>query len=504
MATRTIKAVKGLTTDILQYVVLIILQIFLAQIILRVSGQEVLGAYAIVMQVIGYGLVLDFGLGVALNRYLAQSFSIIGNDKKFAKVFNAGRYFMLVTNALSALLIITFALNITIFLSGTESVLSDARIALFVYSGWTIARTPLVLYGNGLRATQNMATANLIGLFSGASRLFLSIGLVYSGFGLVGLVIANVASECMSFLLNKFYFQKLNPSLDLSWRKPDVVLMRELMAFGVTYWGVNVAIVLTVGSDSLIVGHLYGAAAAAVFYTTKTPSFLLTQLLFKISDNAGPAINQLVSQGNVEAVRDAYLKVLRYSMLVAFPLAIGIICFNKSVIGIWLSPDLYAGQLMSLALAFYVVTQVINHINAMITVAIGNMKNWMLISISTGVMTVFLGYVFGKLFGLQWVMVAIAVMDIPMFLFLMYRSFFGIRMSSHRILSEAVLPAVLSSIPLIVFVGFIFSVNLTQNLSELIVNVSIFCAIFVISCYRIGLTNSERLLLRDKLHILNF
>ena len=53
MSSRTTKASRGLFADLLQYGVLIALQVVLAPIILKVSGQEVLGTYSIVMQIIG-------------------------------------------------------------------------------------------------------------------------------------------------------------------------------------------------------------------------------------------------------------------------------------------------------------------------------------------------------------------------------------------------------------------------------------------------------------------
>ena len=114
MTTRTIKATKGLISDVSSYAVLIILQVVLAPLVLNIAGQEVLGAYGIVMQIIGYGLILDLGISVALTRYLSQIFGAIDNDRRFEEIFNVGRYFIFLTNALMALLIImVFALGIS-------------------------------------------------------------------------------------------------------------------------------------------------------------------------------------------------------------------------------------------------------------------------------------------------------------------------------------------------------------------------------------------------------
>jgi O-antigen/teichoic acid export membrane protein len=499
MTTRTNKAVWGTITSLVQFGVLVIMQAVLTPVVLKTAGQEVLGAYTIVMQIIGYGLILDFGLGVAISRYLSQSFDDNDQGARFTKIFNIGRYFIFLINALLSTFIMALAFKIDVLLTGSDAIIADARTGLYLLSAWTIIKTPLVLYAHGLMASQNMAAANIIGLIGSVSRLVLSLYLVFAGYGLIGLVIANVVSEFIGLLLQKVYFNRLYPKLDLRWHLPDRPLLKELFSFGLTYWGVNIAIVLTVGSDSIIIGHLYGAAAAAIFYTTKIPSFLLIQVIYKISDSSGPAANELFALGNFEALRSAYLKLLRYSLLLAVPLAIGIVGFNKGVITAWVGASQYAGDAMSLALAGYVLTQVINHINAMITVAAGNMRNWMTISMLTGLITITLAYTLGKIFGLQWVMVAIAVMDIPVFIFLIRRSFSVLSVTYSRAWREAFLPAILASSPLFGWTGFVIAMDRVSSLISLIVCITVFALLWLLGLYVLGISKLERRSIRNRL-----
>lgn len=502
MTSRTNKAIKGTITSLVQFGVLVTLQTILAPVVLKIAGQEVLGAYAIMMQIIGYGLILDFGLGVALSRYLSQNFSDTDKGAKFTNIFNIGRYFILSTNVLLSIFIMILAFKIDSLITGSHSIIADARTGLYLLSAWTIIRTPLVLYGHGLLASQNMATANIIGLVGSVSRLVLSLYLVYTGFGLIGLVFANVVSEFIGLLLQKVYFNKLYPKLALQWHRPDMQMLRELFAFGLTYWGVNIAIVLTVGSDSIVVGHLYGAAAAAIFYTTKIPSFLIIQVIYKISDNAGPATNELFAHGNFDAVKSAYLKILRYSLLLAVPVAIGIVGFNKGVITAWVGVNQYAGGVMSFALAGFVLTQVISHINAMITLAEGNMRSWMAIAVITGLITITLAYTLGKFFGMQWVMVAIAVMDIPAFIFLTRRSFTGLGLTYVRAWREAVLPVVLAALPLFGWVGFVMATDQAASLVSLIACIAVYTLLWLLGLYALGISKLERRSIRSRFYFI--
>jgi O-antigen/teichoic acid export membrane protein len=502
LANRKNKAIKGAITSVIQFLVLTVLQVFLIPVILKEAGQEVLGAYSIVMQIIGYGLILDFGLGVAISRYLAQNFTVDDKDNKFTNIFNVGRFFILSTNLLLSMFILVLAFNIDMLITGSDEIITEARTSLYILSIWALIKTPLVLYGYGLLASQNMATANIIGLISSIGRLGFSLYLVYAGYGLIGLIVANIVSEFFGLLLQKIYFNKLFPKLCLKWSWPAISKLKELCSFGLTYWGVNVANVLTVGSDSILIGHLYGAVAVAIFYTTKIPSFLVTQIIYKISDNSSPAINELIAKGNLDSVKTAYLKILRYSLLFALPLAIGIIGFNKGVIVFWVGVEQYAGAVMSFALAVFVFTQVVSHINAMIIVALGNMRNWMTISVLCGVLTIALAYVLGKFFGMQWVMVAISFMDIPLLIFLMRRALVVLDLSFAQVWRESIVPTLLAVLPLLLWIFFLMAIDQYINFISLIACISVFVIFWLIGAYILGITTNERKLIMDKLNFL--
>lgn len=493
MNNRTNKAKKGFLTSLIQFVTLILIQAILAPTILKIAGQDVLGSYAIVMQIIGYGLILDFGLGVALSRFLSQSFGNNDGGINFIKTLNSGRYLILFTNALISIFILIVSFNInSIISSAPDKVISDTQLSLIILSIWAILRSPLLLYGYGLNSTQNMASVNIIGVASSLSRFILSICLVYFGAELIGLVIANILSECIGLILQKYCFKNFFKTLNLRWQKPDIAHFKKLLHFGLTYWGVNFATILSTGSDSIIVGHFYGAAAAAVIYTTKIPAFLIIQVIYKIVDNSTPAANELIAQDNYESLKIAYLKILRYSILLALPAGIGILVFNKQFITLWVGINQYAGNIVTISLAFFVLTQVVNHINAMVLVATGNMKHWMSLSISSGVVTILIMYFLGSNLGMEWVIVGIVIMDIPALIFLLRRSLCCLKISVADLTHQTLAPVLLQSLPLIIFSYYLISFGLIIDTSSFIIQASIFILIWFISLFLFGLTKFER------------
>ena len=499
MSNRTSKAFKGTVASFMQYGVFILLQIILTPLILKIAGQEVLGAYSVIMQIIGFGILLDLGFSVALSRFLAQSYGLKDGGSTFSEIFTIGRVFLLLTNLIFAVMIAVVALTIDDLIVASEIILSQARLALYFLAIWTIARTPIALYNHGLMATQHMAAANIIATAGNASRLVLSLLLIYTGFGLIGLIVANILSEVLTYAAQMQYFKSKYPKYSFGWRVANNSRFKDMFSFGMKYWGVNLAVVVYLGSDSIVVGNLYGASAASVFYTTKIPAFLLFQFIFRLSDNASPAVNELFAQGNYEAPRSAYLKIMRYSLLLALPLAIGIVGFNESVISAWVGPTQYAGSIMSFALALFVITQVINHINAMITLAAGNMRGWSTVSIVTSLTSLALSYGLGKIFGMQWVMVAIALMDIPNLIFLFKRSLTGLKLSLMQVFREAFVPVLRACLPLFGLILYLREMNPLGTLSSTIFYMILFTVLWSVSLLIVGLSDSEKGQLNTKL-----
>ena len=83
---RTERAAAGFLLSLAQYGTQIGLQIVLAPAVLLLAGRETLGAFAILMEVVGYFTILDQGAGMSIGRYFAQAHGQPGGDQEFARV----------------------------------------------------------------------------------------------------------------------------------------------------------------------------------------------------------------------------------------------------------------------------------------------------------------------------------------------------------------------------------------------------------------------------------
>jgi O-antigen/teichoic acid export membrane protein len=492
ITTRTSRAIAGTITSFLQYALLIVLQFILAPVVLRVSGQEVLGAYSFLMQIISWAVLTDLGFGVATGRYLAQAHGIDDERKRFCAIFTTSRTFYLGSNIAFALLILIVGWKVGSLMLMSPGVESQARLSLYLLATWVAIRVPVSLYGDALIATQNLAAVNMIVALGNVLRLLLSLLMVVLGAGLIGLMTANIVAEATTFIVERAWYRKLYPSDKFSWGISDRALFREMLGFGVLYMVMIVAHRLSASTDSIIVGYLHGAAMVSIYYTSQMPGTLLYQLIWKLTDNSAPAVNELYAKRAISQLTSAYLRLLRYSLLLAIPLAIGLLGLNRYAIKLWVGQAQYAGFLLSAALAVFAITQVTIHLNAIVMVAYGDVRVMSIFSLCAGIVKVILAFWLGRTIGLAGVMIANALVDMPGLVYFCYRVWRLLGVPIPQAWRHAVVPALRANILTLLVLIVLLIQPPAMTWLWFLLWVSIFALAWAVGTGGIGLLPTER------------
>ena len=169
---------------------------------------------------------------------------------------------------------------------------------------------------------------------------------------------------------------------------------------------INIAVRLILYTDNIVVGYLYGAAAASIYYTTWIPATVGYNIINRLTDNAYPAINELYAKKDTAALKRAFLRLSRYTFLMVAPLVLGLLLFNRTVIEIWVGPQQYAGNMMTIALVIFVVLNTVGHVSNAFVIAIGQVGILSLLALVEGILNIGLSLWLGKLLGLPGVMFA--------------------------------------------------------------------------------------------------
>lgn len=486
------KALLGVVTGVLQYIFTILLQFILSPLILKFAGNDVLGAYSFLMQMVSWAALSDLGFGVAVGRYLTQSIIVDGQHQEFEKVFTTGRTFYVFSNILFSIVIVILNLNLEKLLITSSSILQECHYSLILLSIWVVIRTPLSLYNDSLIATQNLFNVNIITTIGVIVRLILSLFFVIVRADLIGLMFANIFSEFITGFLCYLVYRKKYPSDHFSWGIPDKELFRNMLKFGFSYMIVMLSSRLSTNTDSIIIGTIFGTAAVSIFYTSQMPGMMLSQMIWKIVDNSAPAINELHSKLLFPQLVSVYLRILKYSLLLALPLSFGVLIFNKAAISLWVGAGQYAGGVFTFALSIFIITQIVIHLNCVFLIALGKVNVMSYSFLFTGILKVALSFILARSFGISGIMIASAVLDIVEFLFLNYIVFKNLRLSITSIFLYAVYPAFKSCIFLILLPFLLVFIPTINGWIPFILSAFIFLLLWIFGAIIFGIANKER------------
>lgn len=495
---RTKKAFSGTVTSFVQYGIQILLQFLLAPLILKYAGQETMGAYAIVMQIIGYFSLADLGMNVSGNRYLAQSYNLNDNNNKYSKILGFLRLFSVGSSIFVGVAILVGLPFIDSVITLSRSVEDDFKNALLYYALWIFARGFIWFYSSGLIASQDLANFNKINIVNVVIKLVGSFIFVRFGFAISGLIFAIIISEVITGIMYFLRHKKLYPRINLDWKIHDVPLFKEVFKFGLNFFLINLASRLVLYSDNLIVGYLYGAVASSVFYLTMMPATLLNNIVMRISDSATPAINELYSKNQIQTLKSAYFKLHRITFVLISGSSIAYIFFAKSLISLWVGSAQYAGFGVVIFLSAFGFILTMTHIDNAIVIAKGKVNNLVKFALFEGFLKVLLSFILGKYLGMYGIIMATLIANIPTSLYIFITSFrilqTNLREYYNEVISKVLLPIITLTILSIVF----FQIEEHSYLILISSGLVIFL-IYSIMLWFISVDNTEKKLIKDSL-----
>lgn len=486
---RTAKVFQGTLASILQLLVATALQIVLMPIILRTAGQETLGVYAIIIQIIGYLALLDIGITTALVRSLSQS---LDNPTHFRTLMNSTIVFMVLIGAVYALLGTILAFGLRDLFQLSDPLATQSRTALLWLAAWGLLRFPLAVYPIALTAIQDLSIPPMLGAVTNAIRMVLSMIAVQSGLSIQGLVAANILSECLYFGVLLLRFRRLRPGWSIQLRNFDMTSLKELLRFGFkAVWG-NIAGRIVLQTDNIMVGYIYSAVATSIYYNTQTPVTILSYLVLYLAGNATPAINELWARHEWEKLRDIFIRLQRLTMLMVVPIIVGGWFYLESTVRVWVGSDQFAGQAMTLWLVLFAAMFTTGHVAQIFVYASGDITRFSQLTSLEAVANLVLSFVFGRAFGLHGVALATTVTRIPTLIYLQIKTHNDLKVTFGEWAQKTLLPVSVAAIPTGFTAALLVNLAPPHSWGSLILHFIIIGIVHLLSVFLFGLTTADR------------
>lgn len=398
------RAIYGIVTASISYLVLIVVQIVLSPLILKRYGQETLGAYASIMQLIGYLTLLDAALNFTFNRFIAQAYGSADKDFQVTRAFVASRTLTTAAGVFNSSLVIVVIPFVSLLFNIGGILERDLQIALLILAIGTALKSPFMVYATFLNASQQMAFLNIVATATGVLRGLLILLLVQLNWGITGIVVGSLFAELLSALACFVFFRVKSPNLLSAGWKMDSVYLKELFFFGKDSLIIQVVNKIRFQTDTLLVGIFLSVSAASVFYSSITPPMMCFTLANLVMSNTLPGMNEIIGGGDASKIKDLYLRLFRYVALLSFIALAGISFLNRYVVTFWVGIEQHAGWQLDILFALQASLLVINSFNSNFLVAMGKVNVIARLSTWVTIAGLVLSVILLKLFGMVGLM----------------------------------------------------------------------------------------------------
>lgn len=404
---RSKSALLGSISSQAYMIISMLLSIIITPLILKFLNKEEYGLYAVLFQFIGYLLMLDFGLGAAMARYLSSS---RGEDESSQLATNriiSTSFFAFSSLGFLVIIITIFGAPYFPRFFDIEPNLVDVTSKIVLTMGLVIAlQFPLHVFTSIFYAHQRQFLSHTVGFILNLVNLILPVIFLYFNFGLWAFVFTNILSFLISALVTYFLIKKYYPHLKIKFTFFDKNLLAEMYGFGFFIFLNSIAVQIVFFTDRFFIGSLVSLSAVTMFALTAKAPELCRELIFKITDNTYPAMVEIHSTRDTDKFKIIHQKLLIISTCLATIVFWLILILNKSFLKLWVGPTYFAGENILILILAAMVIHIILHVSVSCLNGAGLVKGFSISSIIEAAINLALTITLGKVYGVAGILIA--------------------------------------------------------------------------------------------------
>jgi O-antigen/teichoic acid export membrane protein len=353
---RSNRYLKGLAGNYVSQAIILLAGLWLTRFLLSHLGADEFGRWLIVLQVLTTLELADLGVMAVLPREVA--FRTGGaetpeSDRSSVRdLLSAARrvsLWQLPIVAAAAVLLWVVVLGARLD--------HPATLPLAVAALCYIVTFPLRVYNAALSGLQDLLFLSAAGTGLWLCQSIVTVIMVACGMGFWSLLGGWAAGRFFNVAACRWRLGLAFPNLApaaLGRRHSD---NWRLLRSGLWISFGNLAYLLKMGTDVIILGMLSGPAVVVVYTCTAKLSQIATNQLVGLLNGAGPALAEISTAGSVESRRKAYTALSQFVMVCVAGASAVLLAVNGAFVNVWVGQDKNAGQTVTALLVAVMVAR---------------------------------------------------------------------------------------------------------------------------------------------------
>ena len=303
-------------------------------------GESEYGVYNLVLPVISYLNLLNFGLGSAYTRYYSK-YKAADDRKGMAKLNGMflTTYMVLGIIVLALGLIISFNAPFVFGKKLTKSELALAKKLMIVLSFNAAIAFPISVFESHVMINERYVFQKLVAMIKSVLNPLIMIPLLIIGFRSMTMVILSLLVTILSGALNIFYcFKKLN--MPINFKSFDFPLMRRMLKFTSFVFIGIVVDQFNWSIDRLLLGWLHGTTAVTIYVQASQLNLYYLSLATAFSGILTPRVHRMVATGESDSeISKLFARTGRLQFILMSMVFLGFVAVGKPFIVLWSGGD---------------------------------------------------------------------------------------------------------------------------------------------------------------------
>jgi O-antigen/teichoic acid export membrane protein len=491
--------ILNIATSYLRFAVSMVVVFLMTPYIIGQLGMDTFGLWSLIFAVIGIFGLMDFGFATAAVKTVAEATGAgdeAGRNRALASLLMLYTFIGL----LSLVLVMTLAVPAAGWFDLTEG-----QHGLFLPVIWILGLAvslnfPASLFKAALSGAGRMHIVNAVELV----MVLINAGLVYllleAGHGITGLAISTALTMVGTSLALIPLAYRLLPGFSLHWRLMSLRNIRPLLSFSVYAFMANVAVLVTLRLDPVVI-KLFLPLSAVALYAVAARVSEYTFLLNKQFSNAlMPLVSQLHGRGDRDAIRRIMTDGTRFLLALAVP-GIGLLYYYApEFIQLWLGAE-FAGSADLLRILLLALIPVTLQLNAANILGMTGQHRFLAIAmLISAALNLLLSMALIAAFGLPGAALGtLAAVLLVEAAFILPRACRHSGVSATAFLGTVVWPSLPALLPMLGVAAALDQWLATDSLGLLCFKVAVCGLVYLTGFFFTGLSRTERTLLLGKL-----
>jgi len=475
----------------------VLLSFLVTPLLLEGLGIDAFGVRSILIMIVGYFSMLNFGISGAVTKYLSEHISknesnIVGD------LLSTSLWIHVLIGAIGGLAIFMSAEQLVINVFKIPSEIHEASILALELASAAFFFTMINSWAGAVATgLHRLDIYNYIMMLYGTLTLLGSLILVLQGYGLVGVSVANLVATCVVLFVYLVVLRRRGVRLEKGF------FIKKYMFLKLVKFGSHMAIfgmfaILFSQVDRILVGIYLGSAMLTYYIIPHQLAIVVHQLSAKMMQFLLPLIS-IINVDDKLSIRKICLKGVSVSLILSLSLALPIIVFGDSILLFWIGEDIQkvSGPILRILTLSYVLMS-LTSVFSSIFGGMGHVHIVSLSSIATGVIGVLLYYLTIEDFGLLGVSLSGVVAIMASIFIYITKLIKYINIKISELLIVMVKPILIFIVVTVLFY-WISTFLVFDNLLEVLIMGTISCFVYILMCWSFNLIKID-----EKKRILSF